>query len=292
MDNNINLIDDYLSGSLNQEQLFSFENELASNVSMQKELAFQKNIVEGIKSFRKTELKSRLNSLDISGSVSSHLWQKIAIAASTVLISGGIALYISNKTANLPIVETSTTASVIAATEISNSTEFDDTQEIATQDEVPLKNEQSNSTKTETTPTISKPIKPTVKSSTEPASLENALPSMMSGDNEITIDHELDSDKNITTTSVKFDENGIKVFPENKKNRFHYKYYGNNVLVQIADYKDNIPAVLIDYPEKKEVFLNYKGIFYRLDKNKNWDILSNHVITNDNMIKVLKEKIK
>ena len=290
MDNNINLIDDYLSGSLNQEQLFSFENELASNVSMQKELAFQKNIVKGIQDFRKTELKARLNSIDISGSVPSHLWQKIAIAASTVLISGGIALYISNKTANLPIVETSTTASVIAATEISNSTEFDDTQEIATQDEVPLKNELSNSTKTK--PTINKSIKPNVKTSTEPASLENALPSMMSVDNEITIDHELDSDKNITTTSVKFDENGIKVFPENKKNRFHYKYDGKNVLVQIADYKDNIPAVLIDYPEKKEVFLNYKGIFYRLDKNKNWDILSNHVITNDNMIKVLKEKIK
>jgi hypothetical protein len=111
-------------------------------------------------------------------------------------------------------------------------------------------------------------------------------------DEDVQIDHELDNTNKLNTSAVKLKDNGLKVYPENKKNRFHYKYDGKIILVQIANYSDESPAVLIDYPERKEVFMNYKGIFYQLGENKSWQNLSDQKISNPNLITALKEKIK
>jgi hypothetical protein len=286
MNNNIDFIDNYLSGKRSQEKALQFEQDLAAEPTMQQEVDFQKNVVEGIKTFRKTELKSRLNAIDISTVRSSSVWNKVGIAASTILISGAIGLYIANNdnpiTVEVPMVTKKVEVKTQPSNQIKEVATVIETKEPA---ENILLNEELN------------PKKETQKNIVDEApvssvSFENRLPNMAANASDIEIDDQLDSEKNITNSSVKFEESGIKVFPENKKNRFHYKYDGKNVLVQIAKYTDSTPAVLIDFPDKKEVFLNYKGVFYKLDKNKNWDTLSNHVIKNDNLIKILHEKIK
>jgi len=285
MDNNINLIDDYLTGNLNADQLISFEKKLISNPEVGHEVDLQKKIIEGIQESRKFELKSRLNALEVS-TQNPFNWKKITIAASALLLTGSIAVYISNSTQ-----EDNKIDNIVLTSEAAITSPKKDTKSITI---LPLENPVVvKSTKPETIVNSEEEIKKEpVSQKKAPASLENALPTMLNNDHDITIDNDLDSDAGIAASSVKFSEAGIKVFPENKKNRFHYKYDGKNVLVQIADYTGDIPAVLIDYPEKKEVFLNYKGVFYQLDSNKTWDLLSNHIITNEKLIKTLDQKIK
>ena len=96
MNNNIDLIDNYLTGKLSRKKELQFEQDLAAKPTMQQEVDFQKNVVEGIKNFRKAELKSRLNAIDLSTAGSYSAWKKIGVTASTILISGVIGLYITN----------------------------------------------------------------------------------------------------------------------------------------------------------------------------------------------------
>jgi hypothetical protein len=286
MDKNINLIDDYLTGNLNQEQTLNFENNLTSDANLQSEVNFQKDVINSIKENRKNELKTRLNSINVASSTSS-VWQKVAIAASTVIISGGIAMFVTtndeaNEVTKAPIAEQNSTIEILEDVTV--------TLPISIDELIILEERESEE--------VSAP-QGTQKSSPAPKqeTVVNVdplfnTPSPNTTDNDIDIDHKLDIDKGINTTDVKIKEDGLKVYPENKKNRFHYKYDGKTVLVQIAEYSEQSPAVLIDFPEKKEVFLNYNGVFYQLDKSKTWDTLSKHVITNTNLIKTLKEKIK
>jgi len=287
MDNNKELIDNYLSGNLNQETSLQFEKRLAIDKEIQQEVVFQKDVIQGIKQYRKAELKSRLNALDVSVISYSSIWKNLAIAASTLVISGTIALYVTNndeKSYTERIVITEQKATIIdkeeitiEASQIIESTEPVLVSKALSTQKIITKAEKKDTKKKKTLPTVS---------------FENTLPTLAPTDTDIEIDHDLESEKTISNSSIEFEENGIKVYPENKKNRFHYKYDGKNVLVQIAEYSDDTPAVLINFPEKNEVFLNYKNVFYQLDKNKAWDTLSKHIITNTSLLKALKEKIK
>lgn len=295
MDKNLDRIDDYLSGNLNQEQTSLFEAELNNNPTLKEDVDAQQQIIKGVREFRKSELKSRLNALNTPSS--SFAWQKLAIAASTLVLSSSVGwlVFNSDKDLNNPqeIVVTQTTPSepinnitkgTVPATttpeaQIEPSTvpeHLDVPREISTPSSVD--NNTVAQTNNTPAPTRTEIIFPD--------------PSATKEKQEITIDSNTEEEKGIDNSTVQIKEDAIKVHPENKKNRFHYKYNGSDVLVQIADYSDQQPAVIIDFPEKKELFLNYKGVFYQLTKNSNWDTLSKHVISNKGLIKKLREKIK
>lgn len=287
MDKNIDLIDNYLTGNLSQEQATAFENSMASDPTLKAEVDFQNDVINSIKDHRKSELKERLNSINVTSS-STSVWQKVAIAASTILISGGIALYLTEnntpeETVSPTIVESSPKEKDLIKEEVVIVTDNSVTEENTTEELIVKTNTEAPQEEIVTTETIT-PVAPI-----DP--FQNA-PSPNMTDNDVEIDHELDSENRVNTSTVKLKENGLKVYPENKKNRFHYKYDGKNILVQIADYSDETPAVLIDYPEKKEVFMNYNGTFYQLDQTKSWNSLSDHKISNPHLVEILKEKIK
>lgn len=80
-------IDQYHSGRMRSKELNAFEKELASDPSLQAESDFQSDIINGLKEYRKTELKSRLDAVDISPA-----WYEF-IQQSTLLKSfGGVAV--------------------------------------------------------------------------------------------------------------------------------------------------------------------------------------------------------
>lgn len=59
-------IDQYHAGRLSSDEMSVLEKELASDPSLQAESNFQSDIINGLKEFRKSELKSRLNGIEVN----------------------------------------------------------------------------------------------------------------------------------------------------------------------------------------------------------------------------------
>jgi hypothetical protein len=87
MANQQELIDQYHLGEMTPEQMVDFEKELASNPELKAESDFQSDVINGLKEFRKAELKSRLNAIEIGSS-----WMEFAQQSTLIKSFGGVAL--------------------------------------------------------------------------------------------------------------------------------------------------------------------------------------------------------
>lgn len=80
-------IDQYHAGRMSSKESSSFERELASDPSLQAESDFQGDIINGLKEFRKSELKTRLNAIDVS-----PVWYEFVQQSSLLKSFGGVAV--------------------------------------------------------------------------------------------------------------------------------------------------------------------------------------------------------
>ena len=287
MDKQIELIDNYLTGNLNANEQTQFESQLTSNPALAEEVNFQKDVLNGIKEARTAQLKSRQNALTIPAEPLFQMWQKVAMVASTALVCGGLAFYMNtneevivDKTTTEPQKEIVAVAVAVAVAPVTDTEELAPVVETMEEEIVvatSVKKTQKQQVQTSDNTSLADPL--------------DNLPNPSVNSHKVEFDNQSNNDKEISA-NLKNTKTGLKVYAESKKNKFHYKYDGNNILVQIANYSDDKPAVLIDFPEKHEVFMSYKGVFYQLDKNKGWDNLSKHIITNNKLVKELQEKIK
>lgn len=88
MDNRlIEQIDNYHSGKMSPEEIASFESELNADPAIKAESDFQGDIVNGLKEFRKDQLKARLDAVDLAPS-----WIEFAQQSTLMKSFGGIAV--------------------------------------------------------------------------------------------------------------------------------------------------------------------------------------------------------
>ena len=80
-------IDAYYSGRMNPEESLSFERELKNDPSLMSKANFQKGIVEGLKAYRKSQLKDRLNAIDVAPT-----WIEFAQQSTLLKSFGGVAI--------------------------------------------------------------------------------------------------------------------------------------------------------------------------------------------------------
>lgn len=80
-------IDDFHAGRMTPEQISSFENEIAKDPSLVSESNFQKEIVDGLKEYRKSQLKSRLDAIDVAPT-----WFEFAQQSTLLKSFGGVAI--------------------------------------------------------------------------------------------------------------------------------------------------------------------------------------------------------
>ena len=80
-------IDLYHSGRMNPEEASSFESELASDPSLTAESDFQSDIINGLKEYRKTQLKARLDAIDVS-----PVWFDFVQQSALLKSFGGVAV--------------------------------------------------------------------------------------------------------------------------------------------------------------------------------------------------------
>ena len=80
-------IDNYHSGQMSAEEIASFESKLSSDPALKAESDFQKEIVNGLKEYRKTQLKARLDAVDLTPS-----WMEFAQQSTLMKSFGGVAI--------------------------------------------------------------------------------------------------------------------------------------------------------------------------------------------------------
>lgn len=90
----LELLDDYLTNRLSEQDRSAFEQKLKADVDLQQEYALQKRLVESIKKARVTELKSMLNNVPIpANGTGNALGTKIALGTVATLIIAGAAYW-------------------------------------------------------------------------------------------------------------------------------------------------------------------------------------------------------
>lgn len=294
MENSTERIEDLVSGRLSEVEASELNTQIAQDASLKEEFDFQERVINEISAVRERELKARLGALAVTtGGVT--LMKKYLIAAgvagvalvSTYLYTESdvevvdVASNVENKVA--------TTNNEVVGVEVSGESDVlaVDVKEGESSEEIGV-----TSTTTTTNEVVNIESKPK-QDAVEQSIPEITIPGPVQGnDQDILISPDNDDSQGIETAVVNNSNNEVKVFPSAKKNRFHYKYEGSSVWVQIAGYSENKPALLINYPEKNELFLSYDKQFYELTMNSSWESLSVHEITNPQLIQQLKNKIK
>ncbi|MEP1032882.1 hypothetical protein [Ekhidna sp.] len=108
-------IDNYHSGKMSESEMTDFENMLESDPSIKAESDFQSDIVSGLKEYRKLELKSRLDAINVGPT-----WIEFAQQSALMKSLGGVivasiigtGIYFYGKKSDLPI--SGETATVVA----------------------------------------------------------------------------------------------------------------------------------------------------------------------------------
>src|SRR3954467_12174974 len=118
---NFELIEKYAAGQLHGPEKDAFELQLQSDASLQGDVALQKQIIEGIKNARITELKTMLSQVPVTGLMHSGISAvKVITGAVTAgaIITGTIFFFKpSQKETSTPVVENEVPAVQEAKTE-------------------------------------------------------------------------------------------------------------------------------------------------------------------------------
>ena len=80
-------IENYHAGRMSPDESSAFERELSSNPDLKSESDFQGEIIEGLKDYRKSQLKARLDAVDIAPS-----WLEFAQQSTLMKSFGGVAV--------------------------------------------------------------------------------------------------------------------------------------------------------------------------------------------------------
>lgn len=98
------MIDSYLRGDLSGSELASFENQMQIDPAFKEEVLFEEYVKDGISEFRKAELKSRLNAIEVSpnwvgiGSFGNDVVLKTVGGTLAAVMLGVVAYYNLDKT--------------------------------------------------------------------------------------------------------------------------------------------------------------------------------------------------
>lgn len=265
---NFELIDDYLSNRLNGAEKEAFEKQLGTDPTLQSDLDFQKQIVEGIKTARATELKAMLSKVPVGGTTVSMDFSVMKMAAG-IMAAGivGAAVYFYSTRGDLPPFEK-------AATDLHKKTEQlqkpEPTKPDATQQVAPDSNDQkpvieepkkeSNKPESKKSEKKQEPVKPAEKPKLEVADPSADMQNDESSRNEEPTAHIRHSD--ITPANVKVD-----IDSSNKKFDFHYQFVGNKLMLY-GDFDRNLYEVLEINGDNHALFLFYKEAYYLLDQNQ------------------------
>jgi len=259
------LVGSYLDNEISEKQRMDFENQLQSNPELKQELGFQQEVINGVKNFRRLELKARLENIPIYTPV----YQTIAFkAVAVVAITAGIGFgtyYMLNKQ----------NESTLAKVELTNTDSIPPVikevipvvPQVQPAEDIPAPAATSKTTEV-TTRKSGKHEKSTAATST-------AKPKVTTPQVETFADDEFEAEeisalKTQSTESISepLSETVEVATIKDKKNKFHYKFYENKLY--LLGTFDDMPYEIIEINSKtgKKFFLYYNENFYRLQNDQ------------------------
>lgn len=289
-------IEKYLTGKLASSDMKSFEEGLTKDPLLKNEISLQKDIIEAIKDYRKTELKQRLNSVDIETPWYGTLVSKIAASIIlTTLISSTTYFYLkspkdidskdlstnqNNKSINIqPEVNTIASNSKEEVKEVVKNEAAEDknkTVNIEKKDIVAFKKKTNSEEKGER-------IK--VKETVVFNPLDEDFNNLTDPDFQKDINFKVPEGNLAQETDNKISNLEVEINSHDEK-KFHYQFY-NNKLFLYCDFQSQ-PYELLELNTKKtkHLYLFYNNSYFELKPNQ-VEIAPLKEIKNNHLIKQL-----
>lgn len=259
----LEMMDDYLSNRLNAKKNTAFEQQVQADPQLAQELDIHKNLVEGIRKARAIELKSMLNNIPVSpvNGGSSTLMKVGTWAVVAGLVVTGIYFYLTSNEQS-PAGESKTISEQKPEVKIEVAEVPETESELATD-----KEEESSATTTKTEEKIKKADpqpKKTDAAPTKPLNVyEPSAEEVVAKTQQHEREHMDNINKSFVTSSTEVETDTM-----NKKYSFHY-VFKNSKLILYGTFEKNLYEILeFIGDEKRTVVLFYKSNYYLLDIEK------------------------
>jgi hypothetical protein len=251
-------IENYLSGKMSAGDRQAFEQRLTQDAELQREVNFQRQLIEGIRKARITELKTMLNQVPVtpvSVGGSAVVMKIISSVIAVGIIGAGIYWYISqNENTSAPEAQPEVQVPVVSPAEQQPLDEPQPAEPVV--ESVPDNTRVSPTTSTESkTETVTPATKPALQVY-EPENEDNEQAQRERDQLEMV-------NKAFVTSSIE-----VTVEDKTKKTNFHYAF-SNNKLVLYGQFEKDLYEILeFIAQDKRTVFLYYKSNYYLLDLTK------------------------
>lgn len=273
---NVELIDDYLTNRLSQQDRNAFEAQMKSDPTLKADVEIQSQIVDGLKKARASELKAMLNKVPVGGPASMSPLQIAAGVLGTAILVSSIYFYFKpDTTPEVPNVTTT----------LEDSSKQNESIEETPAIQEEKKDNPANEVKVEETTKQKSvaPIEPkaTAKSVTKPA-LDVVDPSSELTESTATRGS-VESSKPVRASS----KMEVEVDSSNKKYAFHYQFVSNKMIL-FGSFDKGLYEILEINGNINSTFLFYKENYYLLDDSKN-EITPLEMIRDKTLLQKLKE---
>lgn len=261
------LIEQYLSGRMSENDMVEFEQMLSTDPLLNKEFLFQQDIVQAIQETRKQELITKLDAIDVSGLTdTSGLLNLKTIAAASVLIIGGVVSYFmlsgddvtpeNDQISTIEIVEEPKESSNVSTVTIEESASSDESFDVQPEDVI--EEEKLEDESTVTSISISKDELDAINSS------------------EINDDFgDFDDDdfnlsgppENFMNSKGEFEHSTIGVIISNNKKKYSFHYQiKDNTLFLFGNFDKVYEVLEFNTGNSSDLFFVYEDKYYNLNE--------------------------
>lgn len=268
-------IESYLEGRMSGDEVKAFEAILQTDPTLKAEFQLQKDIVNSLKEYRKAELKSRLDQVNV-GSYSGNLTGlKIAFTAAISAAVGLGVYYFVNQEPDNSLSQSQIEEKIENTTNEVGSLAETSPDEVDTKEIIPIE-------EVEKTEIASKPKSKSVEakednkketSSNTGSHITVVTPKVIEtfeGDEAEETITEIEAPKNKLEEEITSEElSTVEIESKgDNSNSFHYKFY-NDKLYLYGDFK-NIPYEIIEFNtvSGKSLYLYYQDSYYYLESNQ------------------------
>ena len=261
------ILDEYAGNRLNPEDRAAFEKQLESDAELKNELSLQREIIEGVRTARKAELKKMLNDVPLSSIPSEGMSTALKIGLWVVaagLVTSSVYFYFNreeNTIAQPPVAneikEESTENDVVTEPAVTAESNQDEqaAQEQPVQPQPKASEKQADNTPT---PKASSTEKVEEQQAVEPSTRDVFDPSQDAENAE-----QAAADENGPKISTK---SSIAVVTEvDKRYNFHYQFRDNKLFLYGSFEKNFYEIMEFFSNNKRTMFLYYKDNYYLLN---------------------------
>jgi uncharacterized protein (UPF0333 family) len=277
---NFEIIDQYLTGKLDAAQRLDFENQLAGNPVLQKEVADQKQIIEGVKLARQKELKAMLSKVPVppvSGSSTFALKWVAGILATGAVVTFVYFSAFRSETKTVP------SPALDELTKNLPSQDIKATEDTTTENEPIVIPKDDKKAPHLSASELRSDKKDNANSNVTPA--QKPVLELVDPSDEISTEQEAETTNGQATIQTAQIE--VETDSSQKKYSFHYQF-ADSKLILYGPFDKNLYEILEVNGENHAIFLYQKENYYLLNE-KETRITPLKAITDPSLIRLLRE---